>query len=170
MTRKPRTVFTRERIYILGQKFVAGMINHYEVGLIERAASETGLAMNTIKAKHKPTAPRNPTIPRIRIPTAKRALSGYNIFMKKFFQKTKVNGQLEPNTLIEAEGLNANAKARAEALRLETFEEKDASDLTDVEYSSSDRTSDDTVSGVDSEARESEEGSVETSKWWRKFL
>jgi hypothetical protein len=31
--------------------------------------------------------------------------------------------QLEPNTLIEAEGLSANAKARAEALRLETFEE-----------------------------------------------
>jgi len=31
--------------------------------------------------------------------------------------------QLEPNTLIEAEGLSANAKARAEALRLEMFEE-----------------------------------------------
>jgi hypothetical protein len=97
--------------------------------------------------------------------------------------------QLEPNTLIEAEGLSANAKARAEALRLETFEEggkfvitllllfffiekkrkltycwkigvlfADASDLTDVEYSSSDGTSDATVSGENSEAGESEDG------------
>ena len=49
MTRKPRTVFTQEQIDILRQKFAAGMINHYEVGLIEEAASETGLAIDIIK-------------------------------------------------------------------------------------------------------------------------
>ncbi|CAG8586853.1 10773_t:CDS:2 [Paraglomus brasilianum] len=53
--------------------------------------------------------------------------------------------QLEPNTLIEAEGLSANAKARAEALRLTR------SSLTEEEYSGSDRTGDDTVSGENSE-------------------
>jgi len=39
--------------------------------------------------------------------------------------ETWQEAQLEPNTLIEAEGLSANAKARAEALRLETFESEE---------------------------------------------
>jgi len=39
MPRKPRTVFTQEQ----------SMINHYEVVLIEAAASETGLDIQTIK-------------------------------------------------------------------------------------------------------------------------
>jgi hypothetical protein len=49
MPRKPRTVFTQEQIDILRQKFAAGMINHYEVGLINEAATETGLSVKTIK-------------------------------------------------------------------------------------------------------------------------
>jgi len=44
------------------------------------------------KAKHKPTTPKNPTTPQTRIPTVKRALSGYNVFMKEFFHETKVDG------------------------------------------------------------------------------
>jgi hypothetical protein len=36
--------------------------------------------------------------------------------------ETWQKAQLEPNTLIEAESLSANAKARAEALQLATFE------------------------------------------------
>lgn len=43
MTRTPRTVFTEEQIDILRQKFAEGMINHYEVSLIETAASEQAL-------------------------------------------------------------------------------------------------------------------------------
>jgi len=49
MPRKPRTVFTQEQIDILRQKFAAGMINHYEIGLIDEAASETGLSVKTVK-------------------------------------------------------------------------------------------------------------------------
>jgi hypothetical protein len=39
--------------------------------------------------------------------------------------ETWQKAQLEPNTLIEAEGLSANAKARAEALQLATFESEE---------------------------------------------
>jgi len=39
--------------------------------------------------------------------------------------ETWKEAQLEPNTLIEAEGLSANAKARAEALRLATLESEE---------------------------------------------
>ncbi|CAG8586835.1 10772_t:CDS:2 [Paraglomus brasilianum] len=83
MPRKPRTVFTQEQ----------SMINHYEVVLIEAAASETGLDIQTIKitnekARHKPPTSRSVT----RILTVKRSLSDYNVFMKEFFQKTEVDG------------------------------------------------------------------------------
>ncbi|CAG8580410.1 777_t:CDS:2 [Paraglomus occultum] len=74
--------------------------------------------------------------------------------------KTWQQARLEPNTLIEAEGLSANSKARTEACRLEMSGNEDASNLTEVEYSSSDGASDDTVGGEDSEAEESEEGST----------
>ena len=43
------TVFTQEQINILRQKFAAGMINHYEISLIEEVASETGLTVEIIK-------------------------------------------------------------------------------------------------------------------------
>jgi hypothetical protein len=49
MLRKPRTVFTQEQVAILKQKFAEGMINHYEVALIEAAASETDLSIQTVK-------------------------------------------------------------------------------------------------------------------------
>ncbi|CAG8672302.1 2853_t:CDS:2 [Paraglomus brasilianum] len=108
------TVFTQEQINILRQKFAAGMINHYEISLIEEVASETGLTVEIIKnwitnekAKHKPTAPRRPTTPRTRIQTTKRALSGYNVFMKEFFQKTKIDDYLKEHTDIIIEGLES---------------------------------------------------------------
>lgn len=47
--------------------------------------------------------------------------------------KTWQQAQLEPNTLIETEYLSANAQARAEALRLETFEEEGKFVITRLE-------------------------------------
>ncbi|CAG8664293.1 3768_t:CDS:2, partial [Paraglomus brasilianum] len=61
------------------------------------------------KAKHKPTAPRRPTT-RTRIQTTKRALSGYNVFMKEFFQKTNIDDYLKEHTDIIIEGLEGLKK------------------------------------------------------------
>lgn len=102
-------------VAILKQKFAEGMINHYEVALIEAAASEQALASKQLKyvrptkitslkkstytdnwhflqnwitnekVKHKPATSKNTTKPQTRIPTVKRSLSGLQHFYERIF-------------------------------------------------------------------------------------
>ncbi|CAG8625239.1 7217_t:CDS:2, partial [Paraglomus occultum] len=95
------------------------------------------------KAKHKAAKPESLTKPQIGVPTAKRSLSAiqkchailvvcdgkHREFTLQCGSGTQVvetwkRAQLEPNTPIEAEGLSANTKARAERYDLQRLNRK----------------------------------------------